>query len=74
MFFSITMIPSTLLMAVKSYLERKTSDNTLTWSPDLNIIEAAVASSHFVLKIWWVFYIVYIFPVFSGCITKKKPC
>ena len=40
------MIPSTLLMPVKSYLERKTADKTLTvmdWppqSPDLNIIEA----------------------------------
>ena len=36
-------IPSTLLMPVKSYLERKTADKTLTvmdWSPDLNIIEA----------------------------------
>ena len=44
--FSITMIPSTLLMPVKSYLERKTADETLTvmdWPPqgsDLNIIEA----------------------------------
>ena len=40
------MIPSALLMPVKSYLERKTADKTLTvmdWppqSPDLNIIEA----------------------------------
>ena len=40
------MIPSILLMPVKSYLERKTADKTLTvmdWppqSPDLNIIKA----------------------------------
>ena len=39
------MIPSALLMPVKSYLERKKADKTLTvidWppqSPDLNIIE-----------------------------------
>ena len=45
-FFSIIMIESTLLMPVKSYLERKTTDKTLTvmdWppqSPDLNIIQA----------------------------------
>ena len=35
-FFSITMIPSTLLLPVKSYLERKTADKTLTvmdWPP-----------------------------------------
>ena len=38
------MIPNTLLMPVKSYLERKTADKSLTaidWppqSPDLNII------------------------------------
>ena len=42
LFFSITMIPSTLLMPVKSYLERKTADKTLRvmdWppqNPDLN--------------------------------------
>ena len=34
------MIPITLLMPVKSYLERKTADETLTVM-DLNIIEAA---------------------------------
>ena len=40
------MIPSALLMPVKSYLKRKTVDKTLTvmdWppqSPDLNITEA----------------------------------
>ena len=40
------MIPSTLLMPVKSYLERRTADRMLAvmdWlpqSPDLNIIEA----------------------------------
>ena len=45
-FFSIVMIPSTLLMPVKPYLERKTADKTLTamdWPPqipELNIIGA----------------------------------
>ena len=32
------MIPSTLIMPLKSCLDRKTADKTL--SPDLNIIEA----------------------------------
>ena len=41
MFFSLTMIPSTLLMPVKSYLDGKTAvKKAPDQSPDLNIIEA----------------------------------